>query len=166
MRWFSEFWKANDDYEHHFDHNSDNKKEEKKSSSVKEIELPAGIAGLAVKYDEDIILPPKEKDFDDHPRFAIIQGYISGDSEALWRIGVLEADNMLEEVLTEKGYFGNDVAEKLTNAKFNTVQLAWDAHKVRNLIAHKGSNYTLTEREAKRVFVLYEAVFRELKAIH
>ena len=53
----------------------------------------------------------------------------------------------------------------LKSASFKTIELAWDAHKMRNRIAHEGSDFVLTEREAKRVFVLYESVFRELKAI-
>ena len=60
---------------------------------------------------------------------------------------------------------GETVADMLKSASFKTVQLAWDAHGVRNRIAHEGSDFQLTEREAKRAFVLYESVFRELKVI-
>ena len=77
----------------------------------------------------------------------------------------MEADNVLLEVLREKGYQGEGVGEMLKNASFRTVDLAWDAHKIRNRIAHEGSDFQLTEREAKRAFVLYESVFRDLKAI-
>ena len=77
----------------------------------------------------------------------------------------MEADNVLLEVLTEKGYSGDGVGEKLKGASFKTIDLAWDAHKVRNRIAHEGSNFELTEREAKRTFMLYESVLRDLKAI-
>jgi hypothetical protein len=90
---------------------------------------------------------------------------MSSESEALWRIGLLEADNMLAEVLREKGYQGETVSDLLKSASFKTVQLAWDAHGVRNRIAHEGSDFELTEREAKRAFTLYESVFRELKVI-
>jgi hypothetical protein len=90
---------------------------------------------------------------------------MSSKSEALWRIGIMEADNLLLEILTEKGYEGEGVGEKLKNASFRTVDLAWDAHKIRNRIAHEGSDFQLTEREAKRGFTLFESVFRDLKAI-
>jgi hypothetical protein len=109
--------------------------------------------------------PPSPADFEDHPRFAIVQGYMSSNSEALWRIGILEADNMLAEVLRNKGYAGETVSDMLKEASFKTVQLAWDAHGIRNRIAHEGSDFQLTEREAKRAFVLFESVFRELKVI-
>ena len=90
---------------------------------------------------------------------------MSSTSEALWRIGLLEADNMLAEVLKEKGYQGETVGDMLKEASFKTVRLAWDAHMIRNRIAHEGSLFELTEREAKRAFTLYESVFRELKVI-
>jgi hypothetical protein len=108
---------------------------------------------------------PTEEEYEVHPKWAIIQGYMSADSDALWRIGILEADMLLRDALLSKGYVGSDVGELLQAAHFKTIDLAWDAHKVRNRIAHEGSDYILTDREAKRVFVLFESVFKELKII-
>lgn len=171
IRWFNEFWGALNHYEHHFHHGDDHggnglSHDKSHKHGDDHDSMPAGIKGLPI-MEENIApaLPPTQEDFVNHPRWAVIEGYLSSSNEALWRIGILEADNMLREVLSEKGYEGADVGEMLTSAKFNTIQLAWDAHKVRNRIAHEGSDYHLTDREAKRVFVLYEAVFKELKAI-
>lgn len=72
---------------------------------------------------------------------------------------------MLEDVLREKGYQGDTLGEMLKNASFKTIEMAWDAHKIRNRIAHEGSSFELTEREAKRAFTLFESVFRELRVI-
>lgn len=174
IRWFNEFWGALNHYEHHFNHGGGHGGDSHETHgkphvgvSHREEFFPAGIAGLPVKEERHTpVMPPQPEEFDNHPKWAIIEGYLSSPNEALWRIGLLEADNMLREVLIEKGYVGSDVGEMLTGAKFNTIQLAWDAHKVRNRIAHDGTDYTLTEREAKRVFTLYEAVFKELNAIN
>jgi hypothetical protein len=167
FRWFLVFVKALNDYEDHFSHGTGGHglhtithKEDK----GKEDTFPAGIANLPV-FEDAPSVPPTVSDFEDHPRFAIIQGYMSSNSEALWRIGILEADNMLDEVLRNKGYVGEGVGEMLKSASFKTVSFAWDAHKIRNRIAHEGSDFQLTEREAKKAFTLYESVFRELKAI-
>jgi hypothetical protein len=175
FNWFLNFIQALDDYEEHFSHG---KGEHGSHGSLqglhvikhvethhtKEDTYPAGIANLPV-FEDVPSAPPTVEDFNDHPRFAIIQGYMSSQSEALWRIGILEADNMLDEVLRNKGYVGEGVGEMLKSASFKTVSLAWDAHKIRNRIAHEGSDFQLTEREAKKAFTLYESVFRELKAI-
>lgn len=164
LRWLYTFLDGLNHYEHHFENNHHGNGQYLITDIQEEESLPAGIAHLPV-YDEAPSLPPTITDFEDHPKFAIVQGYLSSTSEALWRIGIMEADNMLVEVLRDKGYVGETVADMLKTASFKTVQLAWDAHGIRNRIAHEGSDFQLTEREAKRAFVLYESVFRELKVI-
>lgn len=165
-RWLIVFLEGSNHYEHHFTHGGDShhKGHTIKDTTSSHKEMPAGIAGLPVGIGISIP-PPTTKELSDHPKFAVIQGYISSQSEALWRIGIMEADNLLLEILTEKGYAGDGVGEKLKNASFKTVDLAWDAHKIRNRIAHEGSDFQLTERETKRAFTLFESVFRDLKAI-
>ncbi|MEZ0208732.1 MAG: hypothetical protein ACAH17_00955 [Candidatus Paceibacterota bacterium] len=166
LRWLWIFLEGLGNYEEHFKHGDHGGVHTGGLHTIKDghDEMPAGIPGLPVHEDAPAT-PPTLADFEDHPRFAIIQGYMSSDSEALWRIGILEAENMLEQVLREKGYVGDQVSDMLKTASFKTVQLAWDAHGVRNRIAHQGSDFQLTEREAKRTFMLYESVFRELKVI-
>lgn len=165
-RWFIVFLEGLNHYEHHFSHGDGHGHHGVHvivDSSHHE-EMPAGIGGLPIG-EMVIMQPPSVSDFKDHPKFAVIQGYMSSTSEALWRIGIMEADNVLLEVLDEKGYQGDGLGEKLKGASFKTIDLAWDAHKIRNRIAHEGSNFQLTEREAKRAFMLYESVLRDLKAI-
>ena len=162
LLWFIyEYWSSLVHYEHHFNDSHGHGKDAHDHTSE---HAPAGIAGLAVG---EYVTPrtPSNEEFEQHPRWAIIEGYMASPTDALWRIGILEADTMLQEVLTEKGYKGTDVGEMLKTASFKTVRLAWDAHMIRNKIAHQGSEFVLTEREAKRAYALYEAVFKELKAI-
>ncbi len=163
VRWFVSFLQSLDHYDHHFydehEKNTDLHKIEDKRDVFMEV------PNLPVSGIETPTTPPAEEEYVKHPRFAIIEGYLSSPSEALWRIGLLEADNMLLDVLVEKGYQGTNVAELLKDAHFKTVGLAWDAHNIRNRIAHDGSNFVLTEREAKRAFTSYESVFKELKVI-
>jgi len=45
------------------------------------------------------------------------------------------------------------------------LQNAWEAHSVRNQIAHQGSDFPITELEARRVIKMYQNVFEELRAI-
>jgi hypothetical protein len=48
----------------------------------------------------------------------------------------------------------------LKSANFDTIQNAWEAHKVRNSIAHD-SHFELTKRETKRVIQNFSLVFNE-----
>lgn len=167
VRWFFTFLNSLNHFEHHFESSHGHGGHHGDIHVIKhhnEDAMPAGIHNLPV-FEEAPTAPPTIEEFNDHPKFAVIKGYMSSQSEALWRIGIMEADNLLEEVLRNKGYRGDNVSELLKNASFKTIDMAWDAHKVRNRIAHDGSDFELTEREAKRAYTLYESVFRELKVI-
>ena len=91
----------------------------------------------------------------------------SGDDKR-WRVAILEADIMLNELLDVQGYRGETMGDKMKQvdrSSFHTIDLAWEAHAVRNKIAHEGSAHLLNEREVRRVMTLYEQVFREFKLI-
>lgn len=96
-------------------------------------------------------------------KWNIVLNYAGGENEALWRVGILEADNLLNDLLIDRGYEGMTVADRLSVANFNTIDLAWAAHKIRNRIAHDGSRFVITERIAKNTFDLFKAVFTEFK---
>jgi hypothetical protein len=96
----------------------------------------------------------------------IEQGF--SDNEQQWRLAILEADIMLNELLDLLGYKGETMADKMKQverADFNSIDQAWEAHKVRNSIAHQGAERLLSQREARRIIGLYENVFREFKFI-
>ena len=105
---------------------------------------------------------------DEHPRWQHIKTLAAGTTSSEWRDAIIEADIMLDDVLVQQGYVGEGVAEKLKtadNATFGSLNDAWEAHKVRNQIAHEGSAFDLSETLAQRTIARYEAVFREFKVI-
>ena len=97
-----------------------------------------------------------------------IRTKLLSDSPSDWRLGIIEADIYMDRVFDTKGFYGDTVGDKLKNLtpdKFPSVQIAWEAHKVRNRIAHDGADFTLTMPEARRTLSYYEIVFRDLGAI-
>jgi len=98
-------------------------------------------------------------------RWMIIQKYMEGKEEALWRIAILEADNLLNELLIDRGYVGETVSDKLKNARFSTINLAWDVHRIRNRIAHEGSKFVLAEIVARKTMATFEAILIEFKVL-
>jgi hypothetical protein len=99
-----------------------------------------------------------------NPRFARIRELASGASPSEWREAILEADIMLADVLTRTGYGGETLADQLQqlNARdFASLDDAWEAHRVRNAIAHQGSAFDISHFLAKRTIDRYEKVFRE-----
>lgn len=93
---------------------------------------------------------------------------IASESPGDWRIAILEADIMLDELVTSMGHHGDTLGEKLKaieQSDFRTLDMAWEAHKIRNRIAHHGSDFILTHREAKRVIDLFRQVFEEFDIV-
>lgn len=103
-----------------------------------------------------------------NPRWTHIESLAAGESMSDWRSAIIEADIMLDDMLTTQGYTGAGIGEKLKEVErsdFATLDDAWEAHKVRNQIAHEGSAFDLSETLARRTLARYEAVFREFDAI-
>lgn len=101
-------------------------------------------------------------------RWGRILSYMESDSQTEWRLAILDADVILEQMLTKSGYHGESVGEKLKKIErsdFNTLDQAWEAHKIRNSIAHSGSDIILTKRTAKKAIDLYRQVFEEFEYI-
>ena len=103
-----------------------------------------------------------------NPRWQHIESLAGGATASEWREAIIEADIMLDDTLTRHGYVGDGIGEKLKSAdpaEFKTLQDAWEAHKVRNQIAHEGSAFNLSETIARRTIARFESVFCELGAI-
>ena len=90
--------------------------------------------------------------------------HVTSPNPSDWRLSILEADILLGELLTKMGYKGEGIGEQLKSVEpsdFTSLNEAWEAHKIRNSIAHEGSDFVLSQREAKRVIGLFEQVFKE-----
>jgi hypothetical protein len=125
------------------------------------------------RYDTDkaireATLRRKERERKTNPRWHYIQTLIESPNESDWRVAIIESDSLMEEVLKERGISGSSVSELLEGAKssgYMRIQDAWDAHLVRNQIAHQGSDFSLSQVEGRRVIKLYQNFFEELRVI-
>lgn len=90
------------------------------------------------------------------------------DNPSDWKLAIIEADIVLEELLDSLGARGETIGDKLKGldkSDLSSINDAWEAHKIRNMIAHEGAAFDLNKRDAQRVIAQYEKVFRELKYI-
>ena len=114
------------------------------------------------------IEPEVAEEETEHHRWKHVTDLVESPHENDWRQAIIEADIMLDDILAMHGYSGASVGEKLKQgnpAVFHTLQDAWEAHKVRNDIAHQGSAYQLTGQIAYRTVAKYRNVFEEFHAI-
>lgn len=99
-----------------------------------------------------------------HNRWKSVMAHADSENSNDWKVAILEADIILDELLDKIGYKGTSVGEKLKQVEpsdFLTLNEAWEAHKIRNAIAHEGSEFLINQREVLRVLGLYKAVFDE-----
>jgi len=93
---------------------------------------------------------------------------INSKSSADWKLAILESDILLGEMLDKMGYRGESIGEQLKQIEksdFTSLDSAWEAHKIRNSIAHEGEEFLITHREASRVIRLFEEVFLEFRYV-
>ena len=117
---------------------------------------------------KEALIRDQEAQKNENPRWHYILTLIESPNESDWRVAIIEADTMLDEILEQKGIIGETVSEKLEQAKTNgyaSIQSAWDAHLVRNQIAHQGFDFSLTQVEGRRVIRMYQNFFEELGII-
>lgn len=82
-------------------------------------------------------------------------------------LAVIEADSLIDTVLKEKGVAGKDMGERLKSIdkkRLNSLNELWEAHKLRNKIAHD-PHFPITLDEVKKALRTYNKVLNELKLI-
>ena len=85
-----------------------------------------------------------------------------------WKVAILEADSILDEIIKSRGYPGENVGERLKaipKGEIATLEDAWTAHKLRNRIAHEGAQFQITRTEFADTIARLERVFREFDCI-
>ncbi len=98
-------------------------------------------------------------------KWEVVLEHVNSENPAEWKLAILEADNMLDEILDSEGYQGETLGEKLKAMSPGTIHSyddLWEAHKMRNLIAHEASTMELTKKMARDTVNRFEMAFREL----
>lgn len=116
----------------------------------------------AAAIQETVISKPKNE------RWEKVERYLAGSSPAEWKLAIIEADNILDELVKKfPSARGDNLGERLKSIEpsdFTTLPEAWEAHKIRNRIAHE-SGFTLTQRQARETISLFQKVFAEFDLV-
>jgi hypothetical protein len=113
--------------------------------------------GLALNWDRERIQK--------NERWTRVETYMQSLNPSDWKIAILEADNILDQVVERMGYQGKTLADRMKNIEssdFPYLDDARAAHKTRNQIAHSGLDYTLARSDAERLINTYYRIFKEL----
>lgn len=124
-----------------------------------------------IKKKTSFVVPVPAPDEERPPRqtqWEEVKKHVGSENPSDWKLSILEADTILDELLQSLNIPGDTVGERLKNvvpADFKTLDDAWEAHKVRNRIAHEGLNFSLTKREANLAVARFERVFKEFRLV-
>ncbi|OHA48631.1 MAG: hypothetical protein A2991_02885 [Candidatus Terrybacteria bacterium RIFCSPLOWO2_01_FULL_58_14] len=87
--------------------------------------------------------------------------------ETEWKIAVLEADSLINDLLRRMGYPGTSTGERLkgiSKAQLTSLDALWEAHKVRNMVAHD-PQLRLVYRQAREALEGFEVFLREIQIL-
>lgn len=94
-----------------------------------------------------------------------VQKKIASNYPSDWNIALMQADSIFDAVLKDMGLLGTTLGDRLKQldfSKLNSLNDVWEAHKMRNRIAHE-ADQVLTHEEASRAVSLFEKALRELQ---
>lgn len=89
------------------------------------------------------------------------------NKEDEYKLALIEADNMLDEVLLKTGYKGENIEERLKQLNSGTlpnIEDVLEAHKTRNNVVHD-PDYSLKEEEIRKTLAVYEKAFQDLEML-
>jgi len=98
-------------------------------------------------------------------QWAKISKRLEAGQEADYKLAVIEADGLLNDVLTKMGYGGETIVDRLKqidSAILPNIDKALEVHKIRNNIVHD-PDYQLTLIQANKILKVYEESLRHLE---
>lgn len=93
--------------------------------------------------------------------------HLNSNNESDWKLAVIEADKLVDDLLVQKGYKGESLAERLSfvnKKELKSLGLLWEAHKIRNRITHQ-SGFKLDYNQASKAISYYEEALKDLRGL-
>jgi hypothetical protein len=97
-------------------------------------------------------------------RWAEIMDHMQSERETEWKLAVIEADKLLNDILAKAGFPGETMGERLVGMRheqLRTLPYLWQAHLLRNKIVHE-TNYEPKYQEIHEALKAYRASLEEL----
>lgn len=96
---------------------------------------------------------------------AVEQSLVRGN-ESSYHLAVLNADKLVDQAMRDSGYGGKTMGDRLKLAKniFSNRDSIWQAHKLRNRIAHE-PDVKIKFDEARRALAGFKRALKDLGAI-
>lgn len=99
-------------------------------------------------------------------RWLAVEQSLVRENESSYHLAVLNADKLVDQALRDKGFRGQTMGERLKAAKDKLTHRndIWEAHKLRNKIAHE-SDVRVSYDQARRALAGFKQALKDLGAI-
>ncbi len=98
-------------------------------------------------------------------RWEAVMSHLNSENQGDWKLAIMEADNIYDDLFAKMGYPGKGLGERLKYVDvsgFKALNDVWEAHKFRNRMVHEAATHQIDQEEARRVIGLFENGLREL----
>lgn len=96
-----------------------------------------------------------------------IMARLESGNESEYKVAIIEADNLIEDLVTRLGYKGSDTREKLESipeGQIENIDRIKEAHEVRNRVIHE-DDFSLSKEEARKVLEDFSELLRFFQVI-
>ena len=99
-------------------------------------------------------------------KYLQIENSLRREEASSYHLSVLSADKLLDQALRESGVKGQTMGERMKNcnAKFSDANGVWNAHKLRNRIAHE-TDAPMNYEESRRAVANFKRALKDIGAI-
>jgi len=92
---------------------------------------------------------------------------LNSPNEADFKMAVIEADKIFDNLLKKNGYQGEDMGGRLkqvTQDQLPNIDEVWEAHKMRNRLVHE-PDFQLRQHEAQKMIEIYQKAIENLEPL-
>jgi len=99
-------------------------------------------------------------------RWMTIEQQLRREEEATYQMCVMNADKLLDQALMERGIPGNTMADRMKQmkSKWSNANSVWNAHKLRNRIAHE-TDVRVDYNNARTTLAAFKQALKDVGAI-
>ncbi len=99
-------------------------------------------------------------------RWLAVEQTLVRENEASFHLAILNADKLVDQALKDHGLPGKTMGDrmKVANKRFTHRNAVWDAHKLRNKIAHE-PDVRVSYDQARRALAGFKRALKDLGAI-
>jgi len=92
---------------------------------------------------------------------------LTSANESEYKVAVIEADNIIDDLIKRLGYKGENLGERLANipaGQLDNLDEIKEAHEIRNRIIHE-EDFSVSREKAREVIVKYEHFLRHFEVL-